>query len=304
MNTQRINPMRAEMAAVKTDAFLLVNHEQSGQPATRYISGFLGTESVLMITKKRHYIIVDGRYYVAAKTQAPLFTLLKRDAPLNQLLKNLFATERIKTVLIDGSHTHYSFVENLKRVVKIQIKSDPELLHRIRIIKDNEEIQYLQKAADISVIAFKRLLPRIKPGVTELWLAAQLELLMKESGSGPIAFDSIVASGENGAKPHAKPTTKKIKKGELITFDFGASYAGYMSDITRTVAVGALSPKWREIYETVQKSQELGCKTARAGITGAELDNVCREYIDARGYGKYFLHSTGHGLGMQVHELP
>lgn len=251
------------------DSIIIVNHEYSGQPNTRYLSGFSGSESVLVITPKKKLIITDGRYYLQARQEAPDFTLVKHN--------------------------------------KIKYKDSVATLERIRqmrIVKKEAELANLQKAADISITAFKRLLPLIKPGVSELWLAAHLELFMKEAGSPKAAFDTIVASGKNGAMPHAQPTTKKIKKGELVTIDFGASYNSYMSDITRTVAVGKVSPKLKEIYEVVRMSQELGCSVIKAGVSGMAVDNLCREYISESGYGKYFLHSTGHGLGMSVHELP
>lgn len=306
MILKRLQVLRQELRVKKADAFLLINHEQSGQPATRYLSGFSGTESVLVVTPKKHFIVADGRYFSQAEMEAEHFKLIKRqNLTLATMLKELFEKERVRLVLIDGSHTAYSFVEAIRAASRrLVFKNDPELLHRLRIVKDAGELRNLQKAADISIVAFKKLLSMVKPGVTELWLASRLELLMKEGGAAKAAFESIVASGKNGARPHAKPTAKKIKKGELITFDFGASYNGYMSDITRTVALGTITPKLRAIYETVRESQELGCSAARAGVTGRELDMICREYIHDQDYSAHFLHSTGHGLGMQVHELP
>ncbi len=304
MMKARLNNIRDALKLRKADAFLLVNYELSGQPSTRYLSGFSGTESILVITKAKRFIIADSRYYLQARAESSDFILVKREKGSGEILKNLFEREKIKSVLVDGSHTYYSFIESLKRAAKVAVINDQELLHSIRIVKDNQELKHLRKAADISVKAFKGLLPLIKPGVTEQWLAARLEFLIKEAGSPKIAFDTIVASGKNGALPHAKPTAKKIKKGELITIDFGASYNGYMSDITRTVAVGKVPPKLREIYEIVREAQERGCRSVKAGMAGKYIDGICREHITENGYGRYFLHSTGHGLGMSVHELP
>jgi Xaa-Pro aminopeptidase len=300
----RLSLIQEEIKRHAAHAFVLVNHESSGQPSTRWLSGFSGSESVIVVTKKKQFIIADGRYYAQVAGESPRFKLIRREKGLSDILKDLFTQEKIKIILLDGSHTHYSFTENLKRAVKVIIKNDSELLHRLRIVKDAQELKYLAKAADISVAAFKRLLPLIKPGVTELWVAAKLEMLMKEAGSPKPAFETIVASGKNGVLPHARPTTKKIRKGELVTIDFGASYNGYMSDVTRTVAVGKVSAKLKEIYEVVRLSQELGCSFIKAGVPGRDVDELCREFISESGYGKYFLHSTGHGLGMSVHELP
>ena len=127
---------------------------------------------------------------------------------------------------------------------------------------------------------------------------------MAEEGAEGIAFPTIVASGKNGALPHARPSDKKIKSGELVTIDFGACFHGYVSDMTRTIAIGKISTRLKKIYEAVRKAQELGCTKAKAGVTGRQIDAVCRDYLTKQGLGKYFAHSTGHGIGMEVHELP
>jgi Xaa-Pro aminopeptidase len=140
--------------------------------------------------------------------------------------------------------------------------------------------------------------------MTEKEIAGRLEDLMTEEGAEGISFPTIVASGKNGAFPHAKASNKKLKKGELVTIDFGARYKGYVSDMTRTVAVGKISPRLKQMYEAVREAQELGCQKAKAVVTGAEIDAVCRNYLTKKGLGRYFTHSTGHGIGMEVHEIP
>ncbi len=306
MFAERLRVIRARLSEKRTHAFLLINSEYSGQPGTRYLSGFSGSSSVLLITKRQEFIITDGRYLAQAKEEAPDFTLVPSGrgpgyVEFGKIAKRLV----LRRFALDGTRTSQFAVHKLQSFAEgIELVDVPELLQEIRLVKSAAEIALIKKAATIACAAFKKLLPYVKAGATETTLAARLEFLMKEAGAERIAFETIVASGKNGAMPHGKPTSKKIAKGELITFDFGTVYRGYCSDITRTIAFGKPSAKLREIYETVRAAQELGCKAARAGMTGADLDAVCRNYIAKKGFGKYFLHSTGHGLGMEVHELP
>ncbi|MBI4095089.1 MAG: aminopeptidase P family protein [Candidatus Liptonbacteria bacterium] len=306
MFDERVEKIRNIVRSAKADAFLLLNHELSGQPGTRYLSGFSGSESILVITESEKFILADGRYFLQAQEECPDFQLVKveRFSHLEALAKVCRASS-LKTVVIDGARTSYHSVSKLSEVIHdVVIISKNDVLQEIRAVKDDAEIMELQRAARIACGAFERFLPYLREGLTEKELAVKLEFLMKEGGAEQVAFEVIVASGANGAKPHGKPTEKKIKRGELITFDFGCFSNGYASDMTRTVALGNVSPALAKIYEVTKTAQELGCKAAKAGITGKELDAVCRDYIATKGYGEYFLHSAGHGLGMEVHELP
>ncbi|OGN29193.1 MAG: hypothetical protein A3A33_02690 [Candidatus Yanofskybacteria bacterium RIFCSPLOWO2_01_FULL_49_25] len=290
----------------RAGAFVLVNHENSGQPNTRYLSGFTGSESIVLITPHRRFIITDGRYLSQARDETKSFEIIPTGkhgymGVFADLVKRL----RIRSILIDPSRTYYSFIVRLReQVPNLLIRHESDMLQRVRMIKTPAEIVLIKKSVRIALRAFEHLMPHIREGATERELADRLEFFMKEAGAERIAFDTICVSGKNGAFPHGKPTSKKIRKGELVTLDFGAVYQGYNSDITRTLAVGKISDKLSDIYDAVQKAQALGIKKTRAGITGHEIDAVCRDYIAERGYGKYFLHGTGHGLGLEVHELP
>ncbi len=300
------NSLRKILRNEKAEAFIIFNNEESGQPATRYISGFSGSSSVLVVSPKKQAVITDGRYYEQAMLEAPRFELVKYEGrALGDILACFAKTERLRKILIDGNVTSAAELGLLqKRLRGTIIVQCNGLLQEIRVVKSPDEIQKIARAARIASRAFRKLVKTIKVGETERALAARLEFFMKEEGADAAAFDTIVASGTNGARPHALPTDKKIKKGELITFDFGARAVGYNSDITRTVAVGRVPDALRRIYEAVRASQRAGIKAARAGVTGRALDQTCREVLRAHGYEKYFLHATGHGLGMEVHELP
>ena len=174
----------------------------------------------------------------------------------------------------------------------------------IRMIKDKKELDLLLKAASIADEAFIHLLEDIKPGCTERSLAGRLEYYMRALGSEKTSFDTIVASGVRSALPHGMASDKVIEVGDFITFDFGAVYKGYHSDMTRTLVVGLANSWQQEIYTIVEEAQRKGLKAAEAGMTGRELDAIVRDSITACGYGDYYVHGTGHGVGLEIHEMP
>ncbi len=178
------------------------------------------------------------------------------------------------------------------------------LVEAIRMKKDENEVKIIQDAANIADAAFAHIIHFIRPGLTELDVSNELEFFMRKQGATSSSFDMIVASGQRSALPHGVASEKIIEKGELVTLDFGAYYKGYCSDITRTVAVGKVSEELRAIYQTVLEAQLRGMSGIKPGLTGKQADALTRDYITEMGYGDYFGHSTGHGLGMEVHEGP
>ena len=302
MYQTRVNKLLEKASEHNAGGFLLINHEGSGQPDAQYLSGFTGSECMLLITPKEKLILVDGRYFSAVTRDVPEYEMVKTERTgffekVNELVGKL----GIKSLLLDSAQTAYNAALSLNGA---KLVGEEYLMQDLRVVKNEEELELMKKAADVACNAFNRLFPEIKEGVTEKWVAARLEFLIKEEGGDKYSFDTIVASGLNGAFPHAKPSDKEIQKGELVTIDWGAYYQGYASDMTRTVAVGEISDKLSEIYQVVKESQQSGCDAAKAGLTGIELDKVCRDHIDARNYGEFFVHGTGHGLGMDVHEKP
>ncbi|QKX52879.1 aminopeptidase P family protein (plasmid) [Planococcus glaciei] len=178
------------------------------------------------------------------------------------------------------------------------------LINNLRICKDEQEIEQLQQAVNILESSFEAVLPYIKPGVTEVEIAAQLEFEMRKRGSEGTPFGTIVASGDRGASPHGRASEKKIRSGELVVMDFGAIVNGYVGDICRTVAIGTVSTELKEIYEIVQLAQQTALDSVKPGVTAHEVDQAAREVIESHGYGEYFTHRTGHGLGLNSHEMP
>ncbi len=188
---------------------------------------------------------------------------------------------------------------------KVSVRAIPDLMHLVRIIKTPAEIDLLRLAHQKADKALRNILSRIRPGVTEKQIAQWLNSeLRKQSGEDELSFATIVASGPNGAYAHATPTDRKIRRGDLVTIDYGCTYQGYHTDTTRTIIVGTLEPKAEAIFNTVLLAQQTAQKTARPGMTGTRLDKIARDIIETAGYGKQFIHSLGHGVGMDEHEKP
>ncbi len=266
-----------------------------------WYTGVQSSYGFLMIDPNESQLFVDGRYIIHAKDvgQNAKVNLLKGDS-LQQWAKNT----NYKKIGFESDYTtidQLNFVKNLFPNAELIGINGQEL----RSYKTQNESDRIREAAQIGLKAFEELKKEIVPGKTEKELAAKLEFLFIKHGATKFGFDTIVASGVNGAKPHAVPSDKKLLEGEFCTFDFGTIYKGYMSDTTRTIQVGEVTnEKLLEIYSIVKEAQRLGIDSIKPGVTGASIDKICREYIKSKGYGEYFTHGTGHGLGIEVHELP
>ena len=179
-----------------------------------------------------------------------------------------------------------------------------ELIEKIAAVKDRFEIESLQTAIDITDEVFLQIIPDLKEGAVEKEIAAKISYLFKMNGAEGDSYEPIIGSGYLGALPHARPSSKQFERGDFVVMDFGALYNGYHADMTRTVVIGEATSKHKEIYDIVLKSQLSGIEAAKAGITGKELDSACRSVINKAGYGDKFIHSTGHGIGLEVHTYP
>lgn len=268
-----------------------------------YFSGFSGTDGILLITKFSAKLITDFRYIEQATKEASLFEIIEHHQSILSKVSEEIKLEPITKVGFEGdSFTYNEFSILAQHLSTFKLKAVG--LDQLRLVKDDIEIEKIKKAVAISDAAFDYILTVIKPGVSELIVAAELEMSMRRLGSSKPAFDTIVASGVRGSLPHGLATDKMIVEGDLVTMDFGAVYQGYHSDITRTVCVGRPNDKQREIYNTVLDAQLLGVRTVEAGKSGKEIDAVARQFIIDAGYGSFFGHGLGHGVGLAIHELP
>jgi Xaa-Pro aminopeptidase len=272
-----------------------------------YMSGFTGSSGVLLITKQDSILVTDFRYKTQGAEQAKDYKLSIHTAPIPEEIAKLTKELSIKKLGFEQDHvsfSQYRTYDNQLKSAGAQLIPVSGLVEKLRLIKDESEIKIVKDAASIADAAFSHIIEFIRPGLTEREVSNELEFFMRKNGAVSSSFDIIVASGYRSALPHGVASDKVIETGELVTLDFGAYYKGYCSDITRTVAIGDVSDELKEIYQVVYEAQMLGMKGIRPGMTGKEADALTRDYIASKGYGDYFGHSTGHGIGLDVHEGP
>ena len=220
------------------------------------------------------------------------------------LVQEVVAEERIGRMGFEDAYMTVQDHERYRKALSCDLVPATDLLWDLRMVKDDEELEAMVAAQRIAERALTDILEEIRPGVTEKEIAARLQYLMLHFGAEDMSFDPIVVSGPNGSLPHGVPSDKTIQRGEFVTMDFGCVYHGYCSDMTRTVAVGSADEEMRRVYETVLSAQKAGIAAARAGVTGKAVDGAARSIIAAAGYGDYFGHSFGHGVGVEIHEAP
>lgn len=267
----------------------------------RYLTGFRGDSSILYADDRRAVLVTDGRYLYQArqKPNAAISSNMRKTSGIQlpnwrRMLKQLVLTAIISLIMTSILCRRLLCGKELKVID----------LKYIRMVKDKRELELMWRAVKIADEAYLRLLDELQPGMTEKTLAGRLEYYMRSLGAEKLAFETIVASGERSALPHGIASDKEVEIGDFITFDFGAVYDGYHSDMTRTVVLGMANSWHKEIYTIVEEAQWRGLKNAKPGITGAELDAVVRDYITSRGYGENYVHGLGHGIGLEIHEMP
>lgn len=270
----------------------------------RYMTNFTGSAGVVVISKEKAVFITDFRYIEQATKQTEGFEIVKHTGLIAKEIASVVEQLGIKALGFEEHAITYADFSTYQKEISSQLVPVSGLVENLRLIKTSEEIKILKEAAKLTDEAFNHILSYIKPGVTELEVSNELEFYMRKHGAASSSFDTIVASGYRSALPHGVASEKVIKEGELVTLDFGAYYKGYCSDITRTVAVGDVSDELKNIYDIVLKAQLRGVDGIKKGITGVQADALARDYITEHGYGEYFGHSTGHGIGLEVHEGP
>ncbi len=277
----------------------------------RYLSGFAGTDSYLYLSGKKQVILTDSRYTLQAEEEGKDCEVrtIKGERVYGVLLKELLEEDKVKRLGFEDGVMTWQFVKKLQEAAGDKWGEERwvplgEELSLLRAVKDEGEIEKLARAEQIGDEAFSYILTQIKPGITELEIAAKLEYYMKSHGAQEKGFDTIAASGLHSAMPHAVPSEKVLEKGDFLTLDFGCKYQGYCSDMTRTVVIGKANEKQKEIYKIVLEAQEAALAGLRAGMTGAEGDALARKVIEEAGCGDYFGHGLGHSVGLEIHEKP
>lgn len=298
--TQRLKGIRSAIQERGFDGLVVSRPENRA-----YLTGFTGSAGWVLITAEDAWLVTDFRYVEQAQSQAPAFTAVKATTTHYTVLAELLERAGARRIGFEGDYlTFDEYGLYGKHLPGVQLESATGVVEGLRVVKDPDEQETMERAAEIADQAWSQIQTMIKPGVTERNLALELEFAMKRLGAEGLAFSIIVASGVRSSLPHGVASDKVIERGDLVTFDFGAQFRGYCSDMTRTVAVGEISAKQREIYEIVLEAQQRGVAACRPGMTGRELDEVCRSYIAKKGYSDAFGHGTGHGVGLQIHEGP
>jgi Xaa-Pro aminopeptidase len=269
----------------------------------RYFSGFTGSDGVLIINSGTTILLVDGRYTAQAALEVIDMQIIEYKDKIEGIAQTI-KDYNLKNVGFEADFITVEMYNKLTKCLRNEVFVPlADELRLIRARKDETEIALMKKSAEISSSAILSLIAQIKPGCTEKELALQLELNARKSGADQLAFEAIVAAGANSALPHARPTNKKIKKGNLIVIDFGVKCKGYCSDETCTIAFGKLTDKQKNAYQTVQNAHDRAISIIKANISASDVDICARDAFGEK-YRRYFSHGTGHGIGMEVHEAP
>ncbi len=274
----------------------------------RYFTGMKSSAGIVVIFREEACLIIDFRYIEKAEKTVKNCTVIKQSDNLSKQLSDIFKEHGVKTVAVESMDMTVSRLNMMKKSLPdfefIDNDDLSRVIYEMRTVKFPDEIEIITKAQRIAEEAFDKILKFIEPGKTEREISLMLDSYMLQGGAEELSFETIVFTGANTSMPHGIPGDTKVKNGDFVLMDFGAVVDGYHSDMTRTVCVGQPSEKMTEIYNKVLEAQQAAISFVKAGITGEELDNAAREIISSAGYGDYFGHALGHGVGMEIHEYP
>jgi len=299
----RLDGLRQRLALAEIDAMLITNLTN-----IRYLTGFTGSAGLLAVTAGGATFTSDGRYDQQAHEQLAAAgvgaeIVISNTEQRAALVARCDGADRIG---LEAAHISWANADQYRQswFAGRDVVATKEMVEALRIVKDAGEVDRIRTACAIADDAFAELRPRLACGITERQFAIELEMTMRSMGADGLSFEAIVAAGPNGAKPHARPSNRVIERGELIVVDFGCIVDGYCSDMTRTVSVGEPPAEARRIFDVVLESQQTGRDRVRSGIAASEVDGACRAVIADAGWGDAFLHGTGHGVGLDIHEEP
>ncbi len=299
----RLDRLREHLARDELGALVVTKLEN-----VAYLTGFTGSAGVLVVSATDALLATDGRYRDQAAAElaaAGVGAQLVVDKPAGQLEAIARALAGRARVGLEATAVTWSSKRRFAEAfAPSELVATRGLVEALRLVKDAGELARIEAACDIADVALAQVKQRLAEGVTEAEFAAELDYEMRRRGASAPAFETIVASGPNSALPHARPGGRVIGEGELVVVDFGATVGGYRSDMTRTLAVGTPSPELVELVDAVYAAQRAGMRALAAGVTGGEVDEACRSSLTEAGYGDAFLHSTGHGVGLEIHEAP
>jgi Xaa-Pro aminopeptidase len=276
-------------------------------PNIRYLCGFSGSAGVLLITARDKILLTDGRYTEQARLEVKGAKVkIVKKAALAAAAEWLQKYPRLTRVGIEAAHMSVAERAALAKAIgkKKKIIASPPIIEPLRMIKDAHEIAAIRAACKLGVELFRTITSKLRPKITESQLAGELEFAARQAGAEQMAFSTIIAGGERSALPHGRASNAAIPQQGFVVCDFGVILAGYCSDMTRTVHVGRPQPEARSSYEAIREAQQVALDAVKPGVTSGEVDQAARKLLYNRGLGKFFTHSTGHGLGLEIHEAP
>ncbi|MFQ6673375.1 MAG: aminopeptidase P family protein [Fidelibacterota bacterium] len=297
---RRLERLRRRLAEESLDGLLVTNLTN-----VHYLSNFTGSAGTCLILMDSAYFFSDGRYSTQSKEQVEGMEILIGADPHLEIMKKSDVVKNGWSLGFEANHLTVSELDKLSDLFpRCTWEPTSLMVEAIAAVKDEAELRAIRTAVEITDEVFDQIVPELRLGVQEREIAAKLSYMIKILGADGDAFDPIVAGGPNSALPHAVPSHREFEEGDFVVLDFGARYRGYHADMTRTVVMGTASDKQREVYEVVREAQQRGWEAAKAGMTCKELDSIARDCITKNGYGDRFVHSTGHGLGLEIHTMP
>lgn len=295
---ERLTRLRQKLQHHKVDGLLISKGEN-----IRYLSGFSGgRDARLLVSADRQLICTDSRYFEQTARESPHWELVEVRGGDFSVLATVF--ENLGRLGVEAHDLSYSEFRELENILTPELVPLDGPVEELRLVKDEEELAILRQAAAAGDRVFSALQEDIRPAVSEQWLAARISYLLRLEGCERESFDTIAVAGPNAALPHGRPGQRLLARGDMLTLDFGGILQGYCSDMTRTVFVGEAAPPVRERYNRLLEAQQLGVGMIRAGVSGQEVDAAVRAKLAQHGLDIYFQHSTGHGVGLEVHEQP
>ncbi|MEO8027823.1 MAG: Xaa-Pro peptidase family protein [Bryobacteraceae bacterium] len=293
--------LNARLSEHKIDA-LLVTHG----PNVRYLTGFTGSNGLLLIRPDAAVFFTDPRYTIQASEEVDCKVEIVKKGPLVEAAASLAKRWKIKRLGFGSGHVTVDAYEKLKSSLPLGVTLRPAsgLVEALRLIKSNDEVDAIRRAVEANSKAFQHTVPLIRPGPRESDVAAELEFQMRRNGAEKPAFETIVAAGVRSALPHALPTSHRLANNELLLIDMGATLDGYTSDMTRVAYLGTAPQKVKRMYRAVLEAQKAAISIIKEGVTAGQVDKAARDVLKKHGLDKSFVHSTGHGLGLEIHEAP
>jgi Xaa-Pro aminopeptidase len=294
MEESRVDTIKNYLNENLLDAFLISDKQDQF-----YVANYTGDDGFVVIDKEHRYIVTDARFFEQIKVEAPSFEIV--DISKQSLAD--FLSSKYNSIAIESDSLLTMDYQKIT-LNKVRTTNANLVIKKMRMYKSPEEIALIAQAAEITDKVYEHILDFIKVGMSELEVADEIEAEGKRLGAQKLSFETIVASGIRSSYPHGNATEKSIDDGDVVTLDFGFVYNNYYSDITRTVVMGHVTDEIKQVYEIVKSAEELGMKFAPMVESFGDLDRVVRGYIDDKGYGQYFNHGTGHGLGLVCHDYP